>query len=308
MPEEAINQLFIQQLRQQVTRSLAIAINGPRSASLLMDHGVQMNIFNGLVSQSCRRLTAFARYFAILPVVATTILGAQNEGPRGEQIPSTQDIVSRMQAENLKRATALREYVSERNYDLDYHGFPSNKHAVMTVKVHLTAPDKKELVVTSERGSGLLRNRVLRPLLDSEREGSSRENQNATALTEANYEFSFAGQEDKDGRHCYVLDVKPKKKNKFLYVGRIWIDSADYAVVHISAQPAKNPSFWITHVQIEHEYAKYGELWLPQRNHSVSSIRFGGRAVLAIDYGQYAVHPAQEQSLSIGNKAAPLAP
>ena len=45
--------------------------------------------------------------------------------------------------------------------------------------------------------------------------------------------------------------VEPKTKNKFLYRGTIWIDGKDFAVVRIKAEPAKNPSFWTKHSQIE---------------------------------------------------------
>ena len=223
------------------------------------------------------------RLATFLPLVATTLLIGQPTPPT-DAAPTAHQIVANMQVRNRERAAALREYTSKRNYDLDYRGFPSGKHAAMTVSVHLVSPGNKDLEVVSESGSGLLRNRVLRPLLDSERE-ASHNNQNETALSEDNYAFAVAGEEQKDGRECFVLDVTPKRKNKFLYVGRVWIDKSDYAVVHISARPAKNPSFWITRVQIEHEYGKFGELWLPIRNRSDSATRFGGRAVLTIDYG-----------------------
>ena len=237
------------------------------------------------------------RLAAVLPVVAVSMLHGQDTRPAGDGAPTAHQIVSSMEEHNRQRAAALIEYTSKRNYDLDYRGFPSNKHADMTVSLHLS-PGGKDLEVVSESGSGMLRNRVLRPLLDSEREASHGGNRSETALSEANYEFSLVGQEQKDGRDCYVLDVTPKKKNKFLYVGRVWIDRTDYAVVHISAHPAKNPSFWITRVQIEHEYAKFGELWLPIRNLSDSSTRFGGRAVLTIDYGnpQFKPNDAEHNS------------
>jgi len=214
---------------------------------------------------------------------------AQDQHVNSSALPSGEEIASKTEAQNLKRAADLKAYTSERSYDLDYHGFPSDKHANMTVDIHLVAPHTKDLVIVSESGSGTLRSHVLQKLVASEREASEKENQGDTALSRANYEFKVVGEEEKDGRRCYVVDVKPKKKNKFLYVGRVWIDSTEYAVVHISAQPAKNPSFWITRVQIEHQYGKFGEFWLPIRNTSVSSTRFGGRATLTIDYGQYSV-------------------
>jgi hypothetical protein len=64
-------------------------------------------------------------------------------------------------------------------------------------------------------------------------------------------------------------------------------------VVRIKAEPAKNPSFWTKHSQIEHEYVKVGDFWLPAHNHSVSTVRFGGRADLTIDYTNYEITDAR---------------
>ena len=45
-------------------------------------------------------------------------------------------------------------------------------------------------------------------------------------------------------RPLYVMRVEPLRETKFLYRGTIWIDSQDFAVTRIEAEPAKNPSFW----------------------------------------------------------------
>lgn len=208
---------------------------------------------------------------------------------------STPEIASRMTALNLKRAAALN-FTSQRIYELDYTGFPSHKHARIVVDAHVSAPQDKKLEIVSEEGSELLLKHVLRKLVQSELEASDRNNYDASALTNTNYQFSWIGHERIDGRNCYVLSVKPRTRSRFLYEGKIWIDQEHFAVVHIQARPSKNPSFWIKKVDIEHRYEKVGPFWLPVSNRSVSSTRLGGRAVLTINYGQYklgGVSPAQ---------------
>jgi hypothetical protein len=214
---------------------------------------------------------------------------------------STPEIVSKMMFMNEKRAAALKSFTSHRTYDLEYSGFPSHKHAKMEVDVTFNAP-RKELKIVSEEGSELLRNHVLHKLVESEMEANDRANKASTALTEANYEFSLRGEEQKDGRECYVLEVKPRTKSKFLYEGTVWVDSTEFAVVHIQAHPAKNPSFWVKRADIEHRYEKVGFFWLPASNRSASSTRLGGHAVLAIDYGQY--HLEAEAPSAPEHKAA----
>ena len=205
-------------------------------------------------------------------------------------------IASMLEAKNKERADHLNTYKSTRTYQLEYRGFPSHKQASMVVDAKFQRPQSKELTIVSEQGSGMLREKVLHKLVESETE-SVKEGKQSTAISEENYDFTLVGNEVKRGHACYVLKVTPKKPNKFLYMGNIWVDAKDFAVVHISAQPAKNPSFWIKKVQIEHEYEKFGEFWLPVRNTSVSSTRFGGQATLTIDYGKYEVHGV-EQAIS----------
>ncbi len=216
---------------------------------------------------------------------------AQSPASANSSEISSSEIVAKMMAMNEQRAAALKGFTSERNYELDYGGFPSHKHAKMVVDVTFKAPKDKQLNIVSEDGSELLRKHVLRKLVESEMEANDRSNKASTALTESNYEFSLIGREEKDGRDCYILDVKPRTKSKFLYEGRVWVDAAEFAVVHIQARPAKNPSFWIKRTDIEHRYEKVGFFWLPVSNRSTSSTRFGGHAVLTIEYGSYKIDP-----------------
>jgi hypothetical protein len=226
---------------------------------------------------------------------ASSVIQGQTMSATSAPEISASEIVTKMAYMNEKRAAALKGFTSHRTYVLDYSGFPSRKHAKMEVDVTFNAP-KKELKIVSEEGAEMLRDHVLHKLVESEAEANDRSNKTATALTEANYEFTFAGREQKDGRNCYLLEVKPRNKSKFLYEGKVWVDATEFAVVHIQAQPAKNPSFWVKRTDIEHRYEKVGSFWLPVSNRSTSSTRTGGHAVLAIDYSGYHVVPHEPAS------------
>jgi hypothetical protein len=96
------------------------------------------------------------------------------------------------------------------------------------------------------------------------------------------------------GDSCsYVLTVQPKIPNKLLYRGRVWVNSKDFAVCRIEAEPAKNPSMWIKSTAIHHVYKKFGDFWFPAENESTSSMRVGGRAVLSIKYRNYEILAAR---------------
>ena len=63
----------------------------------------------------------------------------------------------------------------------------------------------------------------------------------------------------------------------------------DFAVVRLQAEPAKTPSFWTKTAEIEQFYAKIRDFWLPASNHTVTSIRLGGRAELTIIHDDYLI-------------------
>jgi len=199
--------------------------------------------------------------------------------------PSLDQIVTRMIEANKRRTDDLKGYTEERRYSVTYHGFPASLSATMVVEATYEAPETKHFRILSLTGSKLLADRVLKRLLATEEEAAH--NPQETALDPANYTFSLVGQESVDGRPCYLLAVVPKTDNKLLYRGTIWINADDYAVTKIEAQPAQNPSFWIRGTEIHHLYAKTGPFWLPEHNESDTRVRFGGSAVLTIDYGAY---------------------
>ena len=67
------------------------------------------------------------------------------------------------------------------------------------------------------------------------------------------------------------------------------MDAADFALAKVEAEPAKNPSFWISRTRIQFTNAKRGDFWLPEKNRSETKVRIGGTAVLTIDYGVYQI-------------------
>jgi len=158
---------------------------------------------------------------------------------------------------------------------------------VVTVKYQ--APETKEFEIISAEGSKVLIDRVFKKALQAEKEAFEVENQKRIAINQENYEFALIGYEDEPGGPSYVLSVKPRTKNKYLFQGRIWVDAEQFAVVRIDAEPAKSPSFWIKDTKIETLYMNVNDFWLPARNHSVTAVRLGGHADFSIEYKDYRI-------------------
>ena len=214
--------------------------------------------------------------------------------------PLTADqVIHNLVLMNARRAQALQAYEGTRTYRLEYRGFPSNRSAEMLVKLRYQAPASKEFTVVSQTGSRVVLDKVFKKLLAGEQEALQPENLRRTALDPANYTFKLLGYEVQPGGSSYLLAVEPRSRNKFLYRGQIRVDGTDFAVTRITAEPAKNPSFWIKHTKIDHEYGKVGEFWLPRHDRSLTQVRLGGHAELTIEYTDYTIL----QAAPLGPKA-----
>jgi hypothetical protein len=172
----------------------------------------------------------------------------------------------------------------------------------MVVDMTYDAPATKQFKIISQAGSQWVIDKVLKRLLDAELESMSEENRARVALNSSNYDFSGLEHQDAPDNCSYMVAVQPKIPSKLLYRGRIWVDSKDFAVCRIEAEPSKNPSFWIKKTEIHHSYLKIGDFWLPSKNESVSAVRGGGRAVLIIKYLNYEILAARGLK---GNDAGP---
>jgi outer membrane lipoprotein-sorting protein len=203
-----------------------------------------------------------------------------------------EEIAKKLQQRNAQRAAALEEFNGRRVYRMQYRGFPSDRDAEMVVNVTYHAPNTKEFTVVSQTGSKFIIDHVFKKLLEGEQEAANEENRRNTALSTENYDFSSAGYEATPDGAQYVLNLRPKTKNKFLYRGKIWVDAKDFAVVRIEGEPAKNPSFWIKKTEVKHRYVKVNDFWLPAENRTESVIRLGGVAVLSIEYQDYKITKA----------------
>src|SRR5215471_1028332 len=142
---------------------------------------------------------------------------------------SADEVMQHVVQMNEQRANALETYTSIRSYHLECHCV-SHKTADMVVRAEYEAPNKKVFTIVSESGSGTVRSRVFKKLLEAEQESMSEENQERSAITPQNYTFQLIDYQKIDGIQLYVLEVHPLNKNKFLFRGRIWVDANAFAI------------------------------------------------------------------------------
>jgi len=211
-------------------------------------------------------------------------------------------IFAELLAHNELRSAALLDYSALRTYQvIDLKG---KVHAQEIGRMEYRAPDKKTFVVTSEAGSGLIRRLALTPLIASEIEAAAGKEHHDSAITAANYTFVLLGEQQVGPYHCFVAQATPKRRDKYLFEGKIWIDAEDYAVVRIEGHPAKKLSFWIERADIVRQYQKIDGFWLPEKDQTLVQVRLYGKKVLTIDHQSYVVNAAQNEEAATPTQEA----
>jgi outer membrane lipoprotein-sorting protein len=226
----------------------------------------------------------FMRAFAFLIIGFPAVAQQAN----GSAPLSADEVMARVVQMNELRAQALDSYSSIRSYHLECHCL-SHKNADMVVRTDYQAPNKKEFTIVSESGSGTVRDRVFKKLLEAEQESMRDENQQRSAITPENYTFQISHYEKTATDEFYVLDAQPRSKNKFLFRGRIWVNANDFAITRVEGEPAVNPSWWTIKTDFKRRYKKIDRFWLPESNESETKVRILGTAVLSIEYRDYEI-------------------
>jgi hypothetical protein len=209
---------------------------------------------------------------------------------------SADDVVARMVARDAQRESFARGYTGNRRYILDNQHM--HKRAEMLVSVNCDPDGTKHFEVVSEQGWKAANKHVLRKMLESETETSRPQTRPTTRVTPDNYGFQMLGSESIDARTAYVIEVLPKRHDRYLFEGRIWVDAEDYAIVRAEGKPAKNPSFWTRSVHFVHRYQKAGSFWFPFSTESITEARIFGKTEVTISYFDYMpnVQPARDFS------------
>ena len=128
---------------------------------------------------------------------------------------------------------------------------------------------------------------VIARLLQSEVDHLQKDDLSMTALSPANYKFSYKGASDVDGRAVHVFQVKPRKKRAGLFKGRIFLDAFNGNMVRAEGSVVKSPSFFVKKVEFVQDYADVDGFTLPTHVHSEAIARIVGRTVVDIYQRNY---------------------
>jgi hypothetical protein len=238
---------------------------------------------------------------------------AQTGGARAPQLDAVVEplrpgvnesqVLAELAAHNEKRKSSLHDYTVLRTYQIiDLRG---KVHAEKIGRMEFLSPDKKTFTVISESGSGLVRNMALNPLIKSEIEAAAGKEHHDSAISADNYSLNLLGEQQVGRYRCFVAEVRPKRQDKYLFEGKLWIDVDDYSLVRIEGHPAKKLSFWVQRADFVRQYQNIDGFWLPQKDQTLVQVRLYGKKVLTIEHRDYVVNAGQsKEARAIVSEAA----
>jgi hypothetical protein len=213
-----------------------------------------------------RRQTSWLLFLYLVAAMASA--SAQT----GSSVPTAETIIASMAQARAENRARLRPYVVTREYKLYGKERQATKSEVVA-DVTFVPPDSKEYTIQQINGSGLGKMIIGRML---EKEAEVTKDYGATDISPDNYDFRFIREEEVSGQRCYVLELLPRRKDKNLLRGDIWVDADTYLLRRTEGQPAKAPSWWVRDVRIALRYGDVGGMWLQTASEATAHVRILG--------------------------------
>ena len=217
-------------------------------------------------------------WFSGFVFLATLAASAQVTPSSTElQSPDLNLIVQRLEDVQHQNPAESRPYELTREYKV-FHGNDQQPTSEVMALVNFVPPDIKTYKIIEARGNSR-GEKMVRELLD--REIDAAKTGYSSDITRTNYDFVFLRRENFGDVPEYVLGILPKRKDKSLLRGQIWVDASTFRIRRVEGVPAKNPSFWLKNIHITLQFAQLGGMWVPVTFDAIATIRLFGEYTLA---------------------------
>ena len=189
--------------------------------------------------------------------------------------PDLNLILQRLEDVQHRDPAESRSYEVTREYKV-FRGYDKQPTSEVMAQINFVPPDVKTYKIQVQGNSR--GEKIVRELLDRETESAKKGP--GSEISRMNYDFVFLRQEN-FGDPEYVLRIVPKRKDKYLLRGQIWVDASTLHIRRIEGVPAKSPSFWIKDIHITLQYAELGGMWVPVSFDAIATVRLLGQFTLA---------------------------
>jgi hypothetical protein len=202
-------------------------------------------------------------------VAVVSCASAQTEST----VPTVETIISRMAQARADNRARFRSYIVTRDYKL-FGKERQKTESQVTADIIFDPPDFKKYAIQQTSGAGL-GEKIVRRMLESEVEVTK--DYSSTDISPDNYDFRFIREEDVSGQRSYVLELLPRRRDKNLLRGNIWVDANTFLLHRTEGEPAKRTSWWLRDVRIALLYGDVGGMWLQTASESTAKVRILGQ-------------------------------
>ena len=140
--------------------------------------------------------------------------------------------------------------------------------------------------IVAQGGSERIVKRVLRKVLEAEREQSILDEWRKGSLSRANYLFDFGGH---TGSGMLRLRLTPRRADSRLVSGSALLTAHSGDLVRVEGRLSKSPSFWVRWVDVSSSYAPVGGAMMPVAIESTADVRIAGLSTFSMTYQYEAV-------------------
>jgi hypothetical protein len=186
--------------------------------------------------------------------------------------PDVNLILDSLERTGEQNPANFRPYEVTREYKI-FGGGDTKSISNVTAQIAFTPPDAKTFNITEAQGSSIGK-KIVTGIL--EQEIVSTKQGHKGDISRSNYDFVFLREQDFNVVPEYVLHIVPKRKEKGLLLGDIWVDAKTYHIRQIVGIPLKNPSLWIKDLHITIQFAAVDDMWLPVSVDAIAAVRFLG--------------------------------
>src|SRR5262245_25340583 len=173
---------------------------------------------------------------------------------------------------------ALTTYRARRHLEASTRG--GAMRAELDAWTSLAADGAFSFEVIQESGSDLIRDHVLRAALIEEQRSRLANEQDAAALTPANYEL----QVDDAAGDLIRINLTPRRRSRMLVTGSAFVTRDEADLMRVPGALAKRPSFWTRRVDITRCYRRIGGVRVPIEMRSTADVRLMGTSTFSMTY------------------------
>lgn len=224
------------------------------------------------------------RYFLVTLVLVVTVGVGRSQNVVDHPPPADRELVEHLTAPD---PAPLVSYRARRHLTATTQG------GKLTGSIDvITALDGHQFTwaVLEERGSSIIRNRVLRAALQAEADSQSDEVRAQAALTEANYEFFAMNGLTPETRR---LALHPRRKHMMLVSGHATLNAHSGELLSVEGELAKRPSFWTRRVHVIRSYNRVAGVHVPVEMRSTADVLVVGKSTFDMTYDYLEINGKQ---------------